>query len=329
MFQNVQILRGIAAVMVVLFHAVPWFDFDAAALPLMQRVFHLWGKSGVDLFFVISGFVIMLSQSRAHRGFGAFLYERALRILPLYWLLTAAFMVLLVALPHSFAGQPPLTAERILLSFGMLNWLLLREWPILFVGWSLEYEALFYLLFALAGLVLPLRRAVWALGAVLALTVALGWLEDMVLEFTAGMLIARLRVARAHLPFAGVILGLGVVGFIAPIFGTQIEPRSLFQGIPSAMIVLGAVFLPQLKSRFGEYLGAASYSIYLGQVFALPAANMVVKNLMPGAAYDLKMLSMGVISVALGCLLYSVIERPMTRWLRGRSRRADRAPATG
>lgn len=329
MFQNVQILRGIAAAMVVLFHAVPWFRFDAATPPLMQQVFHLWGKSGVDLFFVISGFVIMLSQSRAQRDFGAFLRDRALRILPLYWLLTAAFMALLVALPGSFAGQPPVTAERALLSFGMVNWLLLREWPILFVGWSLEYEALFYLLFALAGLVLPLSRVVWVLGAVLALSVALGWLENMVLEFVAGMLIARLRMARAHLPFAGGILALGVIGFVLPILGTPIEPRAFYQGIPSAMIVLGAVFLPQVKSRFGEYLGSASYSIYLGQVFALPAANKLVQKLMPGAAYDLKVLVMGAVGIALGCLLYSVIERPMTRWLHGRNRRAHRAPATG
>lgn len=330
MFQNVQILRGIAAAMVVLFHAVPWFASDAATPPLMQQIFHLWGKAGVDLFFVISGFVIMLSQSRAERGFGAFLYERALRILPLYWLLTAVFMALLIALPGSFAGQPPLTVTRVLLSFGMTDWLMLREWPILFVGWSLEYEALFYLLFALAGLVLPLRRVIWLLAPLLALAVALGWLEDMVLEFVAGMMIARLRIARVHLPFAGVILALGVIGFVAPILGTPIEPRALYQGIPSAMIVLGAVFLPQVKSRIGEYLGAASYSIYLGQVFALPAANRLVQKLLPDAGYDLKVLVMGGISIALGCLLYSVIERPMTRWLHGRSRAARRSvPAAG
>lgn len=203
MFQNLQLLRGIAAAMVVLFHAVSWFPFDPAAPPLIQRIFHLWGKSGVDLFFVISGFVIMYSQSRAQRPFGAFLRDRALRILPLYWLLTAAFMALLLALPNSFTGQPPLTAERVLLSFGMVNWLILREWPILFVGWSLEYEALFYLLFALASLTVPLRRVPWLLAGALVVTVWLGWLENMVLEFAAGMLIARLRIARDHLPGQG------------------------------------------------------------------------------------------------------------------------------
>ena len=327
MFQNVQILRGIAAAMVVLFHAVPWLPFDPAAPPLIQQIFHLWGKSGVDLFFVISGFVIMLSQSRKQRPLGAFLRERALRVLPLYWLQTAAFMVLLVALPNSFAGQPPLTAERIGLSFGMMNWLLLREWPILFVGWSLEYEALFYLLFGLAGVLLPLRRVVWLLGPLLLATVLLGWLEDMVLEFVAGMLIAQLRVTRDHLPYAGGILALGVVLFLLPILGTPVVPRSLYLGIPSAMIVLGAVFLPQVKSRIGDYFGAASYSIYLGQVFALPAAYRLVQKLLPDAGYDLKVLAMAVISIALGCLLYSVIEQPMTRWLRGRTRVAGRVPA--
>lgn len=327
MFQNVQILRGIAAAMVVLFHAVPWLPFDPAAPPLVQRVFHLWGKNGVDLFFVISGFVIMYSQSRAQRPVGAFLRDRALRILPLYWLLTAAFAALLLALPNSFAGQPPVTVGRALLSFGMVNWLILREWPILFVGWSLEYEALFYLLFALASLTVPLRRVPWLLAGALAVTVWLGWLEDMVLEFAAGMLIARLRIARDHLPGAGAIFALGVVGFVLPVLGTPVAPRALYLGIPSGMIVLGAVFLPQVKSRFGEYLGAASYSIYLGQVFALPAAYRLVQGLLPEAGYDLKVLAMGAIAIALGCLLYSVIELPMTRWLRGRARRPRAAPA--
>ena len=327
MFQNVQLLRGIAAAMVVLFHAVPWLPFDPAAPPLIQRIFHLWGKSGVDLFFVISGFVIMYSQSRAQRPFGAFLRDRALRILPLYWLLTAAFMALLLALPNSFTGQPPLTAERVLLSFGMVNWLLLREWPILFVGWTLEYEALFYLLFALASLILPLRRVAWVLGPVLALMAAMGWVEDMVLEFVAGMLIARLRISRGHLPHAGLVLALGVILFLLPILGTPVAPRCLYLGIPSVMIVLGAVFLPQVRSRIGDYFGAASYSIYLGQVFALPAANRVVQKLMPDAGYDLKVLAMGAIGIVLGCLLYSVIEQPMTRWLRARGRARSRVPA--
>ena len=327
MFQNVQLLRGIAAAMVVLFHAVPWLPFDPAAPPLIQRIFHLWGKSGVDLFFVISGFVIMYSQSRAQRPFGAFLRDRALRILPLYWLLTAAFMALLLALPNSFTGQPPLTAERVLLSFGMVNWLLLREWPVLFVGWTLEYEALFYLLFALASLILPLRRVAWVLGPVLALMAAMGWVEDMVLEFVAGMLIARLRISRGHLPHAGLVLALGVILFLLPILGTPVAPRCLYLGIPSVMIVLGAVFLPQVRSRIGDYFGAASYSIYLGQVFALPAAYRVVQVLMPDAGYDPKVLAMGAISIALGCLLYSVIEQPMTRWLRARRRARGRVPA--
>ena len=327
MFQNLQLLRGIAAAMVVLFHAVSWFPFDPAAPPLIQRIFHLWGKSGVDLFFVISGFVIMYSQSRAQRPFGAFLRDRALRILPLYWLLTAAFMALLLALPNSFTGQPPLTAERVLLSFGMVNWLLLREWPILFVGWTLEYEALFYLLFALASLILPLRRVAWVLGPVLALMAAMGWVEDLVLEFVAGMLIARLRISRGHLPHAGLVLALGVILFLLPILGTPVAPRCLYLGIPSVMIVLGAVFLPQVRSRIGDYFGAASYSIYLGQVFALPAANRVVQKLMPDAGYDLKVLAMGAIGIVLGCLLYSVIEQPMTRWLRARRRARGRVPA--
>ncbi len=326
MFQNVQIARGIAAAMVVFFHVVPWLRFDPDTPPLTHQIFHVWGKSGVDLFFVISGFVIMWSQSRRQRSLGAFLYDRALRILPLYWLLTAAFMALLIAMPNSFQGQPPLTVERVLLSFGMMNWLLLHEWPILFVGWSLEYEALFYLLFGITFLLVPLRRAAWVLGVVLATTVLLGWLEDVVLEFVAGMLIARLRMQRDHLPYAGPLLVVGLVMFALPIFFTPEGPRCIYYGIPAAMIILALVFLPQVKSRIGAYLGAASYAVYLGQVFAIPPAYKVVQRLMPDAAFDLKVLAISVITIALGCLLHSVIELPLTRLISRRTRAHGRVP---
>ena len=266
----------------------------------------------------------MYSQSRAQRPVGAFCGDRALRILPLYWLLTAAFAALLLALPNLVCG-PARSRSGARCCPGMVNWLILREWLILFVGWSLEYEALFYLLFALASLTVPLRRVPWLLAGALAVTVWLGWLEDMVLEFAAGMLIARLRIARDHLPGQGDFRP-GVVGFVLPVLGTPVAPRALYLGIPSGMIVLGAVFLPQVKSRFGEYLGAASIPSIWGGLCAARRLSRGARAC-AGAGYDLKVLAMGAIAITLGCLLYSVIELPMTRWLLGQGRGRGFAPA--
>ena len=326
---GIQYLRAAAAIAVVLFHAAEKTGYHFAI-----------GAAGVDVFFVISGFIMWVVSARREPTPSQFLRARIRRIVPVYWL--ATFLMVAGALAGLFPNLV-LTAGHVAAS---LFFVPMRSpssgeiWPVLVQGWTLAYEMFFYAIFA-ACLPLPARLRLAAVAATFLLLVTLGFLVEsdnalfvtytrpIILEFVAGMLIARLRISRGHLPHAGLVLALGVILFLLPILGTPVAPRCLYLGIPSVMIVLGAVFLPQVKSRIGDYFGAASYSIYLGQVFALPAANMVVKNLMPGAGYDLKVLAMAAISVALGCLLYSVIERPMTRWLRGRSRRADRVPATG
>lgn len=328
MFQNIQILRAVAAVMVVLFHVVLWLPQPSGAAPLIHQIFHSWGKSGVDLFFVISGFVIMLSQARKPRSVLEFLRNRALRILPLYWALTAVFVLLLVFLPQLAANQPPLTAHRLGMSLGMVSWLTQREFPVVFVGWSLEYEMMFYLLFAVAGSVLALRHVPVVLGIVLGLGAWTGMFEQMVVEFVLGMMIARLRLARAHLPFALPILLAGIALFLLSIRWPDEQLRLLTWGLPSAMIVTGLVFLPQLKSRIGDYLGNASYAIYLGQALAIPAATKLVLALMPGSGFTAQVLVISVITVLLGCLLHALVERPLNGFLQGGMTRLRPSKAT-
>lgn len=309
--------------MVVLFHVVLWLPQPPAPAPLIHQIFHSWGKSGVDLFFVISGFVIMLSQSRKPRPAMVFLRERAWRILPLYWLMTGVFVLLMLALPKLTEGRPPLTLEHLGKSLAMVSWLAGREFPVVFVGWSLEYEMMFYILFALAGSFLALRHVPLALAAVLGLGALTGLFEQMVVEFVLGMMIARWRLARERLPGALPLLLAGVALFLMSIRWPNEDLRILTWGLPSAMIVTGLVFLPQWKTRLGDYLGNASYAIYLGQALALPVAIRLAQALLPGAGFTAKALAAAAVTVLLGCLLHSAVERPMTRLLRGREKRLE------
>ncbi len=321
MFQNIQILRAVAAVMVVIFHVVLWLPRDAASESMLFRLFSEWGKSGVDLFFVISGFVIMLSQARQPRPFGAFMRNRVLRIVPLYWLVTALFLLLaaLRQIVHAEAMPQPGHAA---LSLAMISWLVAVEMPVVFVGWTLEYEMLFYLLFAGVCLRVPLRHVVWVLGGVLAMAVWLGLVEQIVLEFVLGMLIAQARLLFYRIPAPWLLFAAGCALFMLPAFQSVTGPRLLHLGLPAAMIVAGLAFMSQWRSRVGSYLGAASYSIYLGQALAIPIMQRVVLAILPDVPFDLQAGLITLLVVLAGCALYSLIERPLSVWLKGPARQA-------
>ncbi|MTH65265.1 acyltransferase family protein [Paracoccus sp. DK608] len=324
MYYNIQLLRGIAACMVVLFHVVLWLPQPAAgAEPVIYQIFHSWGKSGVDLFFVISGFVIMTSQMRKPRPVGTFLRDRALRILPLYWLVTLVFAALLLALPQLAGNQPDLTPARLLQSLGMVHFLLTGQFPVVFVGWTLEYEALFYLLFAIGMAFLPLRYLPLALGAVLAAIYLAGGVEARVIQFAMGMMIAQLRLRTDHLPFAWPLLLAGLAVFLGSIRWPNDDLRLLLWGIPSVMIVTALVFLPQIRNRLANYLGNASYAIYLVQPLAIPVGVKLTAALAGHAGFTAQALLVSSMAVIGGCLTHSFVEKPMNALLR----RPRRVPA--
>jgi peptidoglycan/LPS O-acetylase OafA/YrhL len=189
----VQALRAAACVMVVIYHAVTCQPGREQSMPNLA--------AGVDLFFVISGYVMVVSSRRlvGRGGWRRFLLHRARRIVPLYWLLTLVKLCLATLLPgltpHTRPGVWNLVASLLFIPardrLGVVR-------PILPVGWTLNFEALFYVLFAvaLAARVHPL----WMSPFLCVLAVAGFWREPgwpapsmlangMVLEFAAGMVI--------------------------------------------------------------------------------------------------------------------------------------------
>ncbi len=340
-FRLIQILRALAALMVVAHHAT---------IMLEQRN-HLaigtWinGGSGVDLFFVISGFVMTISSvplRTAPHAARTFLARRLERVVPMYWLVTTVKVAVLLLIPalgfNAMGGFRHVLASYFFIpSFNPQQ----AMEPVVVVGWTLNYEMAFYALFAGA---LALRlKPVWVVAPTIlglaAWRVMYGpagpvplefYQNTLPLEFLFGVLIGMALPYLRRLPFllglAGVLCGLPLL-FLwrGPNFSVW---RGVLWGLPALAVVAGAI---RLESRWGERsprwlleLGDASYSIYLVHTFALPVVGLLISRIPRpwmgevGTALIVAVL----LSTAAGELTYRVVERPLHEWFKGRRRTA-------
>src|SRR5882757_5496052 len=157
MLVHIQILRFFAAVAVIAFHALgvppPGFEVPESAISFALS----YGGRGVDLFFVISGFIIFYATHSANLTPAQFLRRRVERIVPLYFFVIFAVTMLALTLPATFGTPGWYTSGHILKSLAFIAFTD-GEMPVVYVGWSLEYEMYFYLAVAL---LMALTRDVW------------------------------------------------------------------------------------------------------------------------------------------------------------------------
>jgi exopolysaccharide production protein ExoZ len=330
---SLQALRAIAACAVVYFHSRTRVQLILGAQSGVADSIADLGTAGVDLFFVLSGF-LMTNLHKEQFGTGAslrFLSHRIIRIVPLYWLLSGLGMAVLLIAPQLFSSIREISIPWILGNF------LFVPWPqrsgtmehVLIVGWTLDYEMYFYVLFALA---MMSRRGLPLLSAALLLSVAAGFLlkpihpwlqlltDGMLLEFLAGIGVAMLF---ARLP-ASAVRGWTalIVGIVLFATSTAFRaPRYLKWGVPCALILLGCLWVGfQCRGIIGRVLtlvGDASYSIYLFQVFALPATALLFRAARLGAMpADLLILALCCAGCGAGVLCWRFIERPITKWIK-------------
>lgn len=343
--QLLQVLRGFAATMVVLFHAQGLAAAYAEAPSLSGQIMGSSGGYGVDLFFVLSGFIIRYTEPLEGYLPGPFLRRRVARIVPLYWLSMLAVIALRWTVPHLHNGPPP--AFDLLLRSLIFAAFTDARFPLVYVGWSLEYEMVFYVTSALliAWTANPWRWLVVAfslLGATGSLahpdslSPTLTFLSNpIVLEFALGaQLASTLRTRRLDLWPIG-FLGLALVVVAAS--GSALGIRVLVAGVPSTALVATCAQLELNRPNLAVpgilvRLGDASYSIYLGQVFLVSATGKVVLRVLPAIQADLLVLLATLFSCVGGLLAYYCVERPLTRvatrWVTGRARPKQTAPVS-
>ncbi|MCR0980930.1 acyltransferase family protein [Roseomonas populi] len=341
---SIQYLRALAALMVVIYHAR--LQTDRLGLPLAGTD---WLASGVDIFFVISGLIMWVTTTVRPVEPATFLWRRVVRIVPLYWILTSLVVAVSLLAP-SLLRTARFDPGHTLASYLFLPWphpAMGLPLPVLIPGWTLNYEMAFYLVFGLA-LLMPERARFWAMGAALALPVALARIlpgpgfalefygATLVLEFWMGLALGRLVVA-GRLPGAGASAALVVLGFaLLPLGWAWSEPlsRGLALGPPAALVVLGALGLEaagRVPARRAPLLvGDASYALYLFHVTLLAALTEAWRRLpMPrGPAGTALFLAVAVVAcIAAGLVLYWLVELPLRRAMRGRAARVAAAQA--
>jgi exopolysaccharide production protein ExoZ len=280
---TIQYLRAVAASLVVYHHAF--------APPALQAYYQThFGEFGVDIFFVISGYIMWATTAKSPRGPVSFWLARIKRIVPIYWLYTTLFIATAIVLGSQAlftpAGLDPLFILKSYLFIPATHPNIPDNVPVYSLGWTLNYEMFFYFVFGLCLLVPKPRVRFVVFGALFLILVLTGYVTQprqpilltytstLLLEFLAGVALAVLSPSLERLPAGlGVLVALCGVAWL--IFGLRSDPqlaRILGYGVPASLIVGGGLMVERVArvrpSRIALLLGAASYSIYLAHPFA-------------------------------------------------------------
>jgi exopolysaccharide production protein ExoZ len=338
---SVQYLRAIAALSVLITHALLW--------PLTNKNEALLntGRLGVEIFFVLSGFIITIVAGPGRFAPLAFARSRILRIVPIYWLATFLVVGLATAMPASFRTTVP-TLEGLIKSMLFIPSDAPKA-PLLLLGWTLNYEAFFYLVFGSLFFVKAVERTA-AIAVLFILLIASGRLLESptfqqevytslsLLGFIFGTVIGLLhqsnilqRVSRRSLTGL-IIAGLAslAIFYLGDAF---VELRyslivyHVSMSIAAAAFVVTAIRL-ELDGRLPiiptlRFLGDASYSLYIFHLFAVAAVwAMATKLLGPTGWLGYSLVAIVAIAAGLAAGLFShwLLEQPLLSWMRRRRR---------
>jgi len=331
---SIQLMRAIAAVAVVTQHIPRLFGNGA------------WG---VDLFFVISGFIMCFVTAKSS---AYFFTKRLIRVAPLYWAGTFGAFFVALAMPSvlrtTSTSLPELFKSLAFIPFLKGD----KVQPLLFLGWTLHYEMLFYALFAVSTKISQRYRAAVCSVLIVAL-VAFGYIfqpqwvvlsfytSDIMLEFVFGMICYSLylwivgsvpssssRGARnvATLLGVGCIIGMILTKPWVESIG-RVEARGILAGFTFLFLLLGLSGrrLPAILVLIGD----ASYSLYLFHPYVIQVFEKIFHSFNTRSVYSY---TTAVFAIALCCLAslasYKYVEHPLTERLRSKLLpRRQRQPA--
>lgn len=325
--------RGLAASVVVLYHAARHLDKNYG-MPTLMSVFQ-FGHAGVDLFFVISGFIILYVH---YRDIGEpsrlphYIGRRFTRVMPTYWVALAITVLLATAGSRSLPSVGDLLFSVTLLPAN-------RD-LLLGIAWTLRFELVFYAVFGL----LILRRNVGLVALALWFGVVLtAWLGALSFPGVPGSLYGVFNLefffgmAAAYVVREGLItapkslLATGIALFTAAAIAEDVgwmdgyaDTARLYYGIPSALIILGVA---QAGSGSGfavppslRHLGSASYSIYLFQFVFIGVTWKIwqtagLERSLPPVVAFVPLAAAGILG---GIVMSRYVEHPLIRMVRGR-----------
>ncbi|MFT0876292.1 acyltransferase [Rhodopseudomonas sp. G2_2311] len=334
---NIQILRAVAAQSVATYHLQPMINASFGTdlkLPV--------GAMGVDIFFVISGFIMFYTNHRSDRTATEFLANRFIRIAPLYWLATGCIAVLFVLGFHP-NGLHHLTPEIFIRSLMFIR----SDFPdgrtdlVLSLGWTLIYELFFYTLFATTLAVSSTTFRLLIITTLLSVAVTTRFAftlfsepppllcSTILFEFWFGCALASLYLMWKPMRSRSMLIvatGTLVLGIALSIQGAAFhqerldEWRVVYFGIPALLIVSAALLYERIglrgTNRIALLLGAASYSLYLFHPILLQSTVKITARLLPSnsdLSPILAALSASAVAIAASILIYLQIEKRILR----------------
>lgn len=319
MLRSIQYLRAIAALMVVMHHTVRATTVFNPYIPdyVLSAIKHNF-SFGVDIFFVISGFVIYLSYIKKPKTAYNFVIDRIARIAPAYWVYSAIFAVILIYFPWSHPAS----------SFDFVHFIKSLAFipsqnpspyggvaPTLTVGWTLNFEMFFYACFFLAILIkreeiVLLTSFMMMISFFLPYSAGINtfYSSPRVFEFILGMLFASYYFKNNE--NVSIPLYVSVPLFIAA-FLAAVSSKSddFYVWIPAAFTIVSISVsaerhMPDIRSLLA--IGDGSYSLYLSHKIFICLGLIVSRTY----GYDaLWSVTISVTScIVLSCLSYRILE---------------------
>ena len=326
---NIQGLRGIAVLLVLLYH-LGKYEHRLFGNSSILPAFTEFGKSGVDLFFVISGIVMMTITAGRFSKPGtsqAFFTRRAARIYPLYWFFTLLYLPVYLFRPELMNRLEGTEGISLVASFFLFPH---ESVPLLGQGWTLIHEMYFYVGFALIMLRPEGEKMRWValwgvtiLGAHLLLP--LGVLthpivelvaHPLTFEFLAGCLIAWL-VSRGERRWSMPLLIAGGITFLISAALPQTWPRVWLFLLPAGLLGYGGLVTEArgqfLFPRWLRWVGDVSYSLYLSHMLTLSVVKkaVTIAGLPAGLGNFVFILGGTMACLIVAGLSYYFIEKPL------------------
>jgi len=330
-FDGIQSLRFVAALLVVVTHSTFY------AGERLDGSIETWsfGTVGVDIFFVISGFVMVISTgglAGTKDGWKYFGMRRLVRIVPMYWIATTIKLLTLIALPSAIL-HAQLDPGKTVLSYLFLPSRNFegRVEPLLGVGWTLTFEMFFYLVFTIALLVRA--KPIWFCAPVLSFCAlgnifrpdewapALVYLDPILLYFLVGMIVAqwvmdgsirRLLAWLSYVVVLWLVIPLADGGFSGG--DAYFLTRHISVAVLIIVVVAGESWISGRVPRPFIYMGDASYSLYLFHPLIAPVVPVVLG--MIGLRIPALSVCLSILAAVIGAaLVFHFVERPITRYL--------------
>lgn len=341
--ESLQIIRAAAALLVLASHASK--DF-IKKVPDYTDNFLIWkiGQAGVDIFFVISGFIMLYVAINAQQGIQSgldFIKKRIIRVAPLYWIFTTLTLMVSLVIPDA-KNHNDTSLAYTLSSYFFIPYERSTDdhfTPILGVGWTLNYEMMFYALFALS---IVFDRTKWRMITSLIAGLFLWglfinledqkqiyfWTRPILMEFFLGIFIAKLYLdgRRIGNTTSIALYVIGISWLIYASFTTEDptlpEVRLQAWGIPSALIVAAAILRSTASAAthnrgfiFFKKIGDASYSLYLTHMFIIRTITIISVDIFGISNIVVLWIFVFSTSIVISIYSYKYIEVPITAYL--------------